>query len=73
MLQLQQDNGTQGTTNNQTTTTNNDGANTPTQTTQTVTTTDEVETTQILVGFRTASLNNQVPSVSAIIPTIETT
>ena len=66
------DNGTQGTTNNQTTTTNNDGANTPTQTTQTVTTTDEVETTQILVGFRTASLNNQVPSVSAIIPTIET-
>ena len=65
------DNGTQGTTNNQTTTTN-DGANTPIQTTQTVTTTDEVETTQTLVGFRTASLNYQVPSVSAIIPTIET-
>lgn len=64
-------NGTQVTTSNQTTT-DNDNTRATTPTTQTVTTTDEVETTQTLVGFRTASLNNQVPSVSAIIPTIET-
>lgn len=57
--------------NNTTTTTNNDGTNTPAQTTQTVTTTDEVETTETLVGFRAARLNNEVPEVSATLPSAE--
>lgn len=48
---------------------NNDNDNNePQTTTQTVTTTEEVERTETLVGFRTASLNYDISGVSAIIP-----
>lgn len=51
-----------------TTNTNDTNVTTPDQTTQTVTTTEEVERTETLVGFRSASLVYDLSGVSATIP-----
>lgn len=51
-----------------TTNTDNTDGTTPDQTTQTVTTTEEVERTETLVGFRSASLVYDLSGVSATIP-----